>query len=99
MNNKKPSVFIAGSTKGTHQTVSKRFQTVANELKEKGYSKVQMPTVVAVPEATWDDSIKSDITHLMGVDELYMLSNWQGHKRSEILRDIARKIGIKITYQ
>lgn len=56
------------------------------------------PTVFAEPTATWDESIRSDISKLMTCSDLHLLHNWQGHKRSEILRNIALSIGIKCHY-
>lgn len=56
------------------------------------------PTVFAEPTATWEQSIKSDISALMICEELHLLHNWQGHKRSEILRNIALMVKIKVVY-
>ena len=59
---------------------------------------VLFPTSYAEPEADWSQSIKSDITRLMMCEELHLLHNWQGHKRSEILRNTAMSVGIKCIY-
>ncbi len=97
---KRKTVLITGPVK----IVSK---TLVRESKErflalgKTFSKdvtVIYPTVLAEPTATWDESIRSDIANLTRCEELHLLHGWQGHKRSEILRNIAISIGIKPIY-
>jgi hypothetical protein len=93
----KTAVFLTGSTKGAHVQVAEKFKRVATELRQQGY-KVTLPTVIGEPTASWDASIRSDITALMHCDEIHLMHNWQGHRRSEILRDTALRIGIKAVY-
>jgi len=90
-------VFIAGRLpKHLTDQSKERFLALAKTL-GKNVSFV-FPTVFAEPTATWDDSIRSDIAKLMQCSDLHMLANWQGHKRSEILRNTALSIGIKVHY-
>jgi hypothetical protein len=95
----KKTIFIAGNTKGTHEGVINRFHAMIDKLQhEIKATKIHTPTVLAEPKATWSQSIRSDITALMTCDELHMMNNWQGHKRSEILRDTANRVGIHVVY-
>lgn len=90
-------VFIAGRlNRNAPQAQKERFKAMAKELgKDQSFV---FPTVYAEPLATWEDSIRSDISNLMHCSDLHMLSGWQGHKRSEILRDTALRIGIHVHY-
>lgn len=90
-------VFISGNTRGNKDSVKARFDTVAGQLKN-ALTEVVLPTVLSEPLATWNESIRSDISALMSCDELHLLSNWMENRRSNILRDLAIRIGIKVTY-
>lgn len=92
-------IFIAGNTRGTHESVISRFNAMADKVKaDTKATKVMVPTVISEPKATWNESIRSDISALMMCDELHMMLHWQGHKRSEILRDLAMRVGIHVVY-
>lgn len=95
---RKDKVFIAGKlSKNAPDAQKKRFTDLAKTLgKDNSFV---FPTVYSEPLASWQDSIRSDIANLMHCSDLHMLSNWQGHKRSEILRNIALIIGIHVHYQ
>ncbi len=99
----KTKVFIAGKfPSGKHATqqaianATNQFVKLSDVLSKD--HRVSHPTIMFEPKATWAESIRSDITKLMACDELHMLHNWQGHKRSEILRNLAMVIGIKVIY-
>lgn len=89
-------ILITGKLHATRQESKDQFTRLAATF-PKGVI-VRYPTIFSEPTATWNDSIRSDISSLMMCDELHLLPNWQGHKRSEILRDIALRIGIKVHY-
>jgi len=92
-------VFISGKLPKKPTPESKApFVTLGLELKLQNGNNVTFPTVYSEPEADWDSSIRSDISALMSCEELHLLHSWQGHKRSEILRNIAIAIGIKVYY-
>lgn len=92
-------IFIAGNTRSTRESVISRFNAMAEKVKaDTKVTKVVLPTVINEPKATWNESIRSDISALMMCDELHMMPHWQDHKRSEILRDLAMSIGIHVVY-
>lgn len=97
MSNKRIKVLITGRLPKIPTEESKQqFMKLAATF-DKNIT-VIYPTMFNEPTATWNESIRSDISNLMSCDELHLMHSWQGHKRSEILRNIALAIGIKPHY-
>lgn len=97
MSSKKRFTFVTGKLpKVPTDQYKQRFFALAKTI-DKDIS-VIYPAVFNEPTISWDDSIRADVANLMKCQSLHMLSNWQGHKRSEILRNVAMAIGIKIYY-
>jgi len=92
------TAYVAGKITGLPiGEVKQKFNTISNELTEKGYQVVK-PLAISGDSRCWDDVIRNDIKQMMECDEVHMLPDWQESRGAQLERDIALRLGIQVVY-
>ena len=99
----KKQIFIIGNTRDSNDVLVRkaRFQNITDKvraLQKDDNHIIFVPTLVHEPTSSQHDAIRSDITKLMSCSDLYLINGWQSDKHSNILRNLAMAINIKLHY-
>ena len=94
------SVYISGPISGYDLAERKEaFERAAKRYRMQGYL-VSNPFNSGVPAtASWEEHMKADIAMLMQCDIIYLLEGWQDSRGSQIEKNLAEVVGIKVMHE
>lgn len=92
-------IYIAGPMTGLPDFNRPAFNQVAHELREQGHA-VFNPAETRLPEtATWEDYMREGIVDLMHCNTIYLLPGFEKSRGATIELELAKDLGMTITYQ
>lgn len=90
-------VYVAGPMTGLPEFNFPAFRAAAEQLKAAGYEAVNPADHGVIDGYTWADYMRLDIAQLVGCDAVALLPGWEGSKGANIERDLAVKLGMRVS--
>lgn len=91
-------IYISGKITGTSDYMD-RFAKAEKKLQRHGHEVVNPAKECAnMPNLSWEEYMKHDVTLLMGCDAIYMLDGWRQSRGACLERELALNLKLTVLY-
>lgn len=91
-------IYIAGPMTGIDDFNFPAFNAAAEALRAQGWHVENPADHGVVAGATWEDYLAYDLTRIGKCGAIYLLPGWSKSKGARLEHDLARRLGMRVTY-